>query len=471
MKKINSIKALFLISLVTLLGASPLLAGQIGASKTSGRYYEPVEVPAKLLSDILNTDLKKIAVYSFKDSAFSPILYQIDEVTPDGDFVLTHGPENNADKGNGALDKQDLIVFMARDSGDICEGDQTPPGSIKTVPVELIDTVTSDTSWVYISSFNDNVPDSNLPPVSRLVDKNNYHVRFPTYSYDGLTNKREKESMPTIFINKLSVLPEAGGNNKNIIDRQKIRGEITFLGGIVNVPINEKIVSGGLVAYKAGPVRIISHSCMYPLFPLGIKGPRFFIDSIMVDTLTLTSTIVNVPFDPGSLIHDMTLVFATDLSPDAKGMLYYNSENMDGFKIDGKMDDKEKAFKEEKDKWRLVTGPQGTQIQSTVFDNKFMADGTATSTYNDDESDPHPPENFVGDIGAAADRINIKSLATDSYVIKTFGCVPYNFYDPNGLNTDYLNSILNISNSPLQVKVGDKTIENKGGMQRAVISE
>ena len=191
----------------------------------------------------------------------------------------------------------------------------------------------------------------------------------------------------------------------------------------------------------------------------------------MVDSLTLTSTIVNIPFDPGSLIHDMTLVFATDLSPEAKGMLYYNSKNMGGFTVDGKMDDQEKEFKEDKDDWRLVTGPQGTQIQYTIFDPKFMADGKATSTYNDDEKDPHPPENFEGDIGAAADRINIKSLASDSYIIKTFGCVPYDFYDPKGLNTKFVDSILNITNAPLKVKADGKTIDNLGGMQRAIINE
>ena len=256
----------------------PLFAGKIGNVKTSGRYYEPVEVPGGLLSSILNSDLNKIAVYSFFDNAFHPILFQIDEVTLEGDFVLTHGPEANLEKGNKVLDKQDLIVFMARDSGDKCDEALTPTGSLKTSPVEIIDPLTNESSFVYVSSFNENVPDSNLTPVSRMVDENNYHVRFSTYSYDGLTNEREKESIPTIFINKLLILPEAGGNNKNIIDRQKIRGEITFLGGMIKVPINEKIVSGGLVAYKPGVVRIISHSCMYPLFPLGIKGPKFYID-------------------------------------------------------------------------------------------------------------------------------------------------------------------------------------------------
>jgi hypothetical protein len=238
---------------------------------------------------------------------------------------------------------------------------------------------------------------------------------------------------------------------------------------MIEVPINEKIVSGGLVAYKPGPVRILSHSRMYPLFPMGIKGPKFYIDSIMVDTLTLTTTIVNVPFDPGSLITDMTLIFMTDLSPAAKGMYYYNSENREGFLIDGSMDDKEKGFNESKDSWRLVTGPQGTQIQYTIFDPKFMTSGKASSTYNDNESQTLPPENYPGDLGAAADRIIIKSLPAGSYQIKTFGCVPYHFFDPKGLNEELLEGILNISNAPLRIEVSGREIKNRGGTQRQLI--
>jgi hypothetical protein len=453
------------------IASEPGVAGLIGHERTDGRYYEPVEIPGEVLSSLTGTALNNLAVYSFENGRWLQILSQIDEVTTEGNFVLTHGPEANAGEGNGVLDKQDLIVFMARDSGEKAPEGELPYTAEQLVSVEIFDPLTRESAWVYITYFPGTIPVAGHHPYALLLSHENFNVRFSSYGYDGLTNDREKESMPTIFINKLWVLEDSGGNGENIIDRQKIRGNITFLGGMIEVPINEKIVSGGLVAYKPGGVRIITHSVMYPLFPLGIKGPRFYIDSIMVDTLTLTTTTVNVPFDPGSLISDMTLVFMTDLSPAAKGMYYYNSMNKGGFLIDGKMDDKELAFKNGKDEWRLITGQQGTQIQYTVFDPKFMTDGKASSTYNDNESEHHPPENFPGDIGAAADSINIKSLPAGSYQIKTFGCVPHDFYDPEGLDRDFLESILNISNAPLQIKVDGRTIENHGGRQRQVINK
>jgi hypothetical protein len=466
-------KPLLIIGIIMVLG-SLFISAEDPADKElidteNGRYYEPVEVPGELVQDLVGAPLKSIAVFSFDGAAWKVVLSQIDERTSDGDFVLTHGPEANAKLGDGKLDGRDLIVFMARDAGQKAPDGQNPEGAAKVVQVEILDPLTNVAWWVYVASFEGNAPVSEQKPYARLMDEKNYNVHFSTYGYDGLTNTKEKESKPTIFINKMWVFPEAGGSNKNIIDRQKIRGEIQVLGGMVKVPINEKIVSGGLAAYKAGPIRIISHSCMYPLFPMNIKGPRFYIDSIMVDTLTLTTTIVNVPFDPGSLIKEMTLVFMTDLAPEAKGMYYYNSENKDGFLIDGKMDEKERAFKNKKDEWRLVTGTQGTQIQCTVFDPKFLTDGKATSTYNDNEKEAFPPENYPGDIGAAADKIVINSLPEGSYQIKTFGCVPKHFYDSNGLKEDLLDQILNISKSPLKIKVSGKEVENQGGKQRQVL--
>ncbi len=440
-----------------------------GYGKTDGRYYEPVEIPGKLLDSLVGSSLDKIAVFSYDGKSWHPVLFQTDEVTANGEFVLTRGPEANAEAGNGVLDPQDLVVFMARDAGIKSPADSLPAGVKTAVPVELTDPLTSESSWAYIAFFPNGAPDTDLEPYTRMVSHKHFKVRFPTYGYDGLTTRREKKPMPTIFINKLWIKPEAGGNGENIIDRQKIRGRISFLRGMIEVPINEEIVSGGLVAYKPGPVRIITHSCMYPLFPMNIKGPKFYIDTIFADTLTLTTTIVNVPFDPGSLISEMTLVFMTDHAPDAKGMRYYNSENKEGFPIDGNMDEKEKSFNNAKDSWRLVTGEQGTQIQYTRFDPKFMTDGTASSTYNDDRNEEHPPENYPGDIGAAADRITVKSLPAGKYKIETFGCVPYDFYNASGLDEEYLQGILNIVRKPLRIKAGGKTIDNRGGSARQVI--
>lgn len=396
-----------------------------------GRFYEPVEVPGEILSSLIGKRISGLAIYSWKNDRWTPVLFQVDERTPDG---------------------------------------QALPGADLSISIEIIDSLTKSSSFAYLAWFEPGAPKNSLEPISTLIDRGDaFNFHFLGHSFDGLINHREKEPIPTIYIDKFRIKPAAGGNNENIIDRQKVRGRITFMGGAIEVPINEKIVSGGVVAYKAGPVRVLTHSCMYPLFPMGIKGPRFYIDSILVDTLSLVSIKIDMPFDPGFFIHEMTLAFGMDLTPAAKGMRLYNSVNLEGMLVDGKMDKAERNFNTKKDQWRLITGPQGTQIVSTDFDPKFQADGTVSTTYNDDERVARPPENHPGDVGASFDQLTIKSLAAGAYKIEVFGCVPYHFYDPEGLDLKMLKDIMRVKTDPLVIKVGEMQVINQGGRPRMVM--
>ncbi|MDD5222519.1 MAG: hypothetical protein PHE84_00890 [bacterium] len=467
-KKYVWLASLFL-AISTWVLSGPAYAGAAEREKWGGRYYEPVEVPGEMLTPLLGQKISRLSVFSWQGGEWKPVLFQVDERTPAGQFILTRGPEANGKLGNGLLDPQDLVVFMARDSGEKAPAGKIPEGVDRMVSAELADPVSGNRSWVYPVSYKTEAPDFHLPPISDLREiEEGFFFKFSTYVYRALVNQAGKKKIPTIFINQLQILPEAGGTADNIIDRQKIRGSIRFLGGLIKVPFNESIVNGGVVAYQPGPVRILTHSTMYPIFPLGIKGPKFYIDSIMADTLTMTTTIVSVPFDPGALIHDMTLSFSTDLTPAAKGMKFYDSVNQQGYLIDGRTDENEKKFNTAKEDWRLITGPQGTQIQKTSFDPKFLAKGKSSSTYNDDEGDPHPPENFPGDIGSAADQLVIKGLSSGSYRIETFGCIPYDFYRPEGIDLKLLKEILDIPAYPLGIIVGEKKAVNLGGRPRDI---
>ncbi len=435
------------------------------------RFYEPVEVPGKMLAPATGKKYDELGLYAWKAGGWSAVLAQFDDKTPDGNFVLTHGPEANPQDLDGVFDPRDVMVFMARHAGEQAPADARPESAQGMVAIELIDPQSKARAWAYLAWFEGGAPDARLEPMASLLDDPGgpFVFSFPSHRWEAVMNEREGAPVPTIYMDKFMVKPAAGGNEKNILDRQKVRGSISFLGGAVSVPINEKIVSGGIVAYKPGPVRILAHSCMYPLFPFGIKGPKFYIDAILVDTLSLTAIKMDLPIDPGFLIHEMTLAFGIDLSPGAKGMTYHNSKNPDGVNIDGRMDAEELGLDQGKDEWRLLNGPNGSQLIATRFDPKFLADGQALSTYNDDESDAHPPENFPGDVGAAFDTLVIKSLEPGAYRIDVFGCVPYHSHDPDGLDREHLAKALAVMDAPLTIRVGEHEAVNQGGVPRMVV--
>ncbi len=436
-----------------------------------GRYYEPVEVPGELLPSMVTRKISEFGLYAWRQDTWHTVLFQIDERTKEGAFVLSKGQDGHPNAADGVFDPQDLLVYMAREAGHRAPDGVVPPNADHTVPIEIHDILTGQSAWVYLSWHGDGTPPSIKEPLVRLVDDPGmFTFLFPTYRYEALINNPQRNPIPTIYMNKLWILPEAGGTGENIIDRQKVRGVITALGALIDIRFDESIVKGGIVGYKQGPVRILTRSCMYPQFPLGIRGPRFYMDSIMVDTITLTTIIISVPFNPGYVMREMRLAFGTDLTPAAKGMRFYNSRNRDGFVIDGIMAEEEKGYDSAKDEWRLITGPQGTQITSTRFDEKFFAKGKARVRYNDNQADPHPPEHFPGDIGAAFDEVIVESLPAGTYRIEVFGCIPYEFYSPQGLNTRLLESIMNIRSVPLVIRAEGREASNQGCQPRVLAS-
>jgi len=449
------------VSLLFQLGV--LSAGETGRDT---RYYEPVEVPGDLAGPLLGRKTDQLAAFAWKDNRWQQTLLQIDERTPEGNFIFTHGKEANKADGDGRLDPQDLIIFMARHAGQAAPPGSQPPDIESILPLEMIDPITGLSRWLYLAAFTEKAALPAVKPLCEvLITPDQFLLRFPTYDYDALINYHKKEPIPTPYINNLTVNKNAGGNEKNIIDRQKVRGQISYLGGLMKFQFNEGIISGGIAAYKPGPIRVLTHSVMYPQLPLKVKGPKFFIDSILVDTLALTTTKIKIPFDPGYLIDELLLELGMDLTPEAKGMRFYNSTNPKGFLIDGKMEEEE-GFDTSKDNWRLITGPQGTQIMISNIGPKLLQEGTIQTLYRDNEKEPSPPENFKGHLGAAFDSIRVKGIKAGIYNITVFGCIPEHFYDPEKFNHVLLEEILSIQDNPLEIKVGSKRIENSGGKPR-----
>ena len=98
-------------------------------------------------------------------------------------------------------------------------------------------------------------------------------------------------------------------------------------------------------------------------------------------------------------------------------MKFYNSNNLEGFYIDGKMSEAEKKFNPQNDEWRLVTGPQGTMINATFWDRRFREQGEITAYYSDDVTVTDPPEDIPGNFGAFGTRARFEKLKHGDYYL------------------------------------------------------
>ena len=120
-----------------------------------GRFADPVLIQAEAFPALAGGALDNYRVFAAPDGALQPIRFQIDEMTEEGDFVFPYGKQSNKKQGNGVLDPRDVVLFMAKDSGDRVSETLWPGRAAKGVEIELIDPVDQTRSWAYLFFFEE----------------------------------------------------------------------------------------------------------------------------------------------------------------------------------------------------------------------------------------------------------------------------------------------------------------------------
>ena len=117
------------------------------------------------------------------------------------------------------------------------------------------------------------------------------------------------------------------------------------------------------------------------------------------------------------------------------------------------MSDAELKFDPKIDKWRLVTGPQGTMVNITNWDSRFVEQADIKAHYSDDLNVVDPPEDIPGDFGSFGTKAFLESLEPGSYDLLTGWFMPPDFYDPERLKIEVIEEFLDIWESPLEISV------------------
>jgi hypothetical protein len=146
-------------------------------------------------------------------------------------------------------------------------------------------------------------------------------------------------------------------------------------------------------------------------------------------------------------------------------MLVYNSNNPEGFVVDGLISPQEEGrWNNQRDTWRLMTGQQGTSMNRSFWDETYLKQMKFTRVdYIDDLTKGDPPESEPGMLGMIAQTNRVEGIKKARYYSYLEWYWPPSFLFRNA-NRNYSvgdeRTYLNIADHPVRLGVGANSMEN-----------
>ena len=371
---------------------------------TLGRNLEPIVLKGSAVPELNGIAIDSLHAYVYRadSSKWVPIPFQIDE-TVDGDYFT---PDD------GLLDSNDEIVLYSADFGDrVPDGiwlDDPLARRNYRVEIEARDPLSPDSSaagWAYIFV---------CPP-----DSANQGVR-PYFTVDTATDRVISRYFGVghnsngLMVNGW-ITHEGGGNNFDIIDRQKQRVKGNYKYGFItyNYKVTENNVEKEGIDWVIGPVRVIRHvraKIVYSVLEEDMNLTEYYYPRAIYvggeDTI-----------DPDLGVYHLRQ--SLDLNANATGMRFYNPYNPKNDEtpiiIDTKRDDVDPTIVVPGKNWTMVTGNPGTIL--TLMDIPDV--GTRRKLYyrdypsgTSDGTDDTGDGKSYGDIGIYISGDNIVGPAS-----------------------------------------------------------
>lgn len=246
------------------------------------RSWQPLVLKGRQLGQLLGSKETSLEVLAIHNGKLVPIPFQVDEILPDGKFVLPNGPEPVAPDNPGILDRYDEVAMMICDLGKRADkGVALPPGALE---VDLNDPLGGPDRYAYIASV--------ASPLRSPVRYIYYDATTDTVESD-FYRMRLSHGWPSYF----ALLNHVGQPAANLIDRFKVRTTATIL-GLFNFHINEDDIHNRLLAWKIGPVRLIRRERHSVRLLLGIHSPAVTSMVFFYRNFLVNPTKVSFPWIP-----------------------------------------------------------------------------------------------------------------------------------------------------------------------------
>ncbi|MFO7540338.1 MAG: hypothetical protein R6X32_20050 [Chloroflexota bacterium] len=347
-----------LLAVMALVWWQQLLLANIGAETAVDRPHEAIILPGDTFADWLGVSLEELALYRYRDGAWEPVPFQIDEVDETGSYVAQF---------DGLLGANDELVFMSADSGTWVSPTLWVSDSLALQRPRYVITITDPLEpeamgWVYLYRS------------TTLPRSDTSYVNWDNEAQTATAVSYTLSFTPDDFLGLASL--SLNDQPQDVLDRQKLRleGELFGFGfsrteeSILEL-IDEPVT---LTLPITGPIRAVGRSDLQQAVFYGQQT-----------SLGFTFSLDDLPI--GTTVHNLRL--SLDLAnPETSGLApvtYYDSNLPAGVAVDGSPD----AVPEQPlADWQQIDGVYGGFVSLLTV----SADSGQTGTYylDDDTLDP-----------------------------------------------------------------------------------
>lgn len=358
----------------------------LGACGPVVRRHEPVELTTAQLSKLGRTPVERVGVVARRDGRIAPIPFQIDE-RQGRQIVMTDGPEPSRDAKPGVLDPDDLLVFLPCDAGDRIAPDALAaavPGLQTWREIRIDDPIDGTRAFAYVV-IADAPPKTDrhylaYEPKGDLVSTAVYRM--------GMV-----QALPTYFA--VAMRAPLG---PNLLDGLRLRADATFAGNLATFHLNERDAIHELMAWRAGPVRVVRRSRHdVDLLGIGLRISAGIANTAFYPLHVFAPGSMKLPISPGVLFRRISAMGGVDLR-DLRGWRFIAPGTPpEGFAIDGRTDDAERAFHAAGEWFVLVHDGSAILVTITLSENLAKAIPFEV-VYIDDATRDAPPEHERGSV-------------------------------------------------------------------------
>lgn len=389
------------------------LALALGASasadperSTLKRPESPVVVPGRNLKPFLKRSIDAIRLYAYREGKLQAIPFQIDERTPDGQVAFESGEERRSDVDDGRFDKNDELVFMARDVGD-----RAPKDSIRLGQSDLTELIVKDPrgrGWVYLLHFEQAPP----PPArGRYVS-----LDFNGDELRGWTAQRVKAKVGpdghALDLRSLRFALPKGGYGVDVLDRAKLHLSASVL--FLNIQRRLDEVRSSWRSYRPGPIRVLAgvHAEAYLTWGRWLQATRRSQLVIYGNRLELrTQFELPVALEENKA---SSLRLSFDYGPPAGSVTVWSNRNPKPIRCDGQGKDPGLArLKTSGVQWIACSTPSGSLILRLRLDAQLQK--RRHRLFLRDGPEPDAPEDARGSLGNAGFELDLAGLAAGRY--------------------------------------------------------